>query len=372
MKQTVKKHLINLRGSRVNKKIVIIESDDWGSIRIPNKTVQQELLDHNLIKPKDSFSNFDTLETSDDYSVLYEVLQKFKDHKGNHPIITANFVLNNPNFQKIQEDNFEKYHSEPFFKTYQNYKGSESAFEMLKNGIEGNLITPQFHGKEHVNVVRWMNFLKAGDEGYRFAFERGCFAIDEKSSQNRRGNLMAAYDYENDQELAYVKSSIKDGLQQFEEIFGFKSKTTVAPCYVWDKQIEKTMYDGKVQGLQGSYLQNIPSPGENFKKKYPYSGQRNELGQQYFVRNSLFEPSINRTVNWVEKCMESISIAFKWGKPAIIGSHRINYCGRLDLSQRNKNLEDLELLLSKMLAKWPEIEFMNSPGISDYYKQIKK
>ncbi|WP_107040065.1 hypothetical protein [Brumimicrobium mesophilum] len=367
MKQTVKKHLINLRGSRINKKIVVFESDDWGSIRIPNDTIKQELLEEGLIRSKDAFSKFDTLETSDDFTSLFDVLKSFKDKNGNNPVITANIILNNPDFNTIKETNFEEYHSEPFYKTYLSYPGSENAFETLKSGINQNLITPQFHGKEHLNVVRWMDFLKAGDQRYHFAFERGCFSIDEKSAQNRRGNLMAAYDYENDSELDYVKRSIREGLKQFEEIFGIKSKTTVAPCYVWDEHVEKTFLAENVQGLQSSYQQNIPSPGAAFKKRYPYSGQKNKLGQLYFVRNSLFEPSINANIDWVEKCMESIAIAFKWGKPAIIGTHRINFCGRLDINQRNKNLEDLKLLLTKMLKKWPEIEFMDSPTISDFY-----
>jgi hypothetical protein len=58
--------------------------------------------------------------------------------------------------------------------------------------------------------------------------------------------------------------------------------------------------------------------------------------------------------------LESIEIAFQWGKPAIVSSHRINFVGRLDLSQRNKNLDALELLLEKVLKKWPEIQFVDS------------
>jgi hypothetical protein len=34
--------------------------------------------------------------------------------------------------------------------------------------------------------------------------------------------------------------------------------------------------------------------------------------------------------------MERINIAFKCGKPAIIGTHRINFEGRLDLEKRDK------------------------------------
>jgi hypothetical protein len=74
MKQTLKKHLINVRGGRINKKIVFFESDDWGSIRIPNNKIKGELLKEGLVKDKDSFSKFDTLKSYDDYSALFEYL----------------------------------------------------------------------------------------------------------------------------------------------------------------------------------------------------------------------------------------------------------------------------------------------------------
>jgi hypothetical protein len=65
--------------------------------------------------------------------------------------------------------------------------------------------------------------------------------------------------------------------------------------------------------------------------------------------------------------MESIDISFKWGKPAIIGTHRINFAGRLGLEQRDKNLEMLDQLLTKILKKWPEVRFTDSTALLKEY-----
>lgn len=368
LKQTIKKHLINARGTRLNSKIVVFESDDWGSIRIPNNEVRSQLIHKNLIKENDPFSKYDTLETAADYFALYEIFEKFKDSKGNHPILTANVIMNNPDFIKIKSDNFTNYYSESFIDTYQNYPNIGNAWEALKVGIDQKMIVPQFHGREHLNVKRWMRFLTEGNERYRFAFDRNCFSIDEVSAENRRGNLMAAYDYNNDEELKYVQKSIIHGLAEFEGLFGFKSKTTVAPCYVWDTQVEEAFKKSQVETFQGSYLQNCPVQGKDFQKKYRYSGQVNNLGQHYLVRNGLFEPSITKSSQWVSKCMESIDIAFKWGKPAIIGTHRINFCSRLEENKRTENLGDLHELFSQMLKKWPDLEFMDSASLSNKYQ----
>jgi len=215
-----------------------------------------------------------------------------------------------------------------------------------------------------------MEYLASGDERFLFAFKKKCFAIDEIGSHNRRENLMAAYDYNNQEELDFVKSSIAKGLKQFEDIFGFKSKTSITPCYVWDKKVEQELLSGGVKVIQGSFSQNAPMSGRHFKKIYHYNGQKSKYSQLYFVRNGLFEPSINHNIDWVDKCMESIDIAFKWGKPAIISTHRINFVGRLDLKKRDLNLKMFEQLLFKIRKKWPEANFIDSSTLLKKYPKL--
>ena len=367
MNNTLKKHLINLRGNRLKEKLIVFESDDWGSIRIPDLNTRDLLFKNHLIKENDPFSKFDTLESSEDYIELFKVLNKYKDKSGRHPIITANFIINNPNFEEIKKANFDLYISENFQETYKKHYASHDAFQILQDGITKNLIRPQYHGSEHLNAVRWMKYLKSGDERFHNAFANNCFAIDEIGDGNRRHNLMAAYDYDNDNELDFIKNNIDIGLRQFENIFGFKSLTSIAPCYVWDNQIEKQLFENKVVSFQGSFLQNYPIPGKPFKKVYHYNGQQNKMNQFYFVRNGLFEPALNSKIDWVAKCMESIEIAFKWGKPAIIGTHRINFVGQLDKHCRNRNLEMFDQLLSRITAKWKDVAFLSSDNLLKYY-----
>ena len=146
-------------------------------------------------------------------------------------------------------------------------------------------------------------------------------------------------------------------------------KQALHPVMFGIKKLNKNFYMGGVKGIQGSYLQNIPIPGKAFKKKYRYTGQKNIDNQCYFVRNGLFEPSVMPNVDWVSKCMQSIAIAFKWGKPAIISTHRINFAGRLSSEQRDKNLKMLEQLLFEIHKKWPEVNFTDSASLLQKYNQ---
>lgn len=366
MKQYLKKHFINAQGKRTSKKLLVIESDDWGSIRIPNKEAQNYLVKESLIKLTDPFSVNDCLENADDYEALFEVLKSHKNGLGNYPVVTANMVMANPNFDKIKASAFQSFYTESFDKSYQAYYPDQRTFETLEIGIEQKLIYPQFHAREHLNAMQWLKRLQIGNKPFLKAFDVGCFAIDDVEKGNNRANLMASYDYQNEEELEFVRESINEGLQLFKQTFGFASKTTIAPCYVWNDAIENIFNQNGVQSFQSSYIQQKNSKGKH-QRVWRTIGQKNKLNQKFFVRNVLFEPALGKKINWVNKAMESIAIAFFWGKPAIIGSHRINYVSGLSQENRDRTLSQLDELLKKVLKKWPDIEFVNSEQLLELY-----
>ena len=65
------------------------------------------------------------------------------------------------------------------------------------------------------------------------------------------------------------------------------------------------------------------------------------------------------------ECLRRINIAFKWNKPATIGSHRINFMGALDPKNRTTNLKLLDNLLKGITKQWPDVEFMTSDQLGD-------
>ena len=80
----------------------------------------------------------------------------------------------------------------------------------------------------------------------------------------------------------------------------------------------------------------------------------------------MFEPSREPNFDWINECMVEMAIAFRWGKPAIINSHRVNFMGTLSEENRTNGLNLLSGLLKAMLQKWPDIEFMCSDELGDY------
>jgi hypothetical protein len=102
IKPFISSNLINYKGWKTNKKIVVFESDDWGSVRMPSVETYKTLKQNGIQVDKSPYCKFDSLASEYDLDYLFSTLLKYKDNKGNSPIITANTVIANPDFEKIK------------------------------------------------------------------------------------------------------------------------------------------------------------------------------------------------------------------------------------------------------------------------------
>ncbi len=363
----IKHHSVSIPGFRTKKKLVVIESDDWGSQRIPSKQVRDKLIQNNLLDVRNKINFLDTLESKEDLISLYDRLLKFKDKNGNHPIITANFLTANPDFDKIKSSGFTEYYYETIDKTYaKNTAEDLNMLEVIKDGMLQNIFRPQFHGREHVNVNLWMKQLRNQNSVSSKSFDSSVYCLDD-TSISKRSNLMASFDYQTVEEIEEINNIFVDGFQHFEQLFGFKSKSFIAPCYVWGEQLEKTAFDKGIKLFQGIYNQYIPNPqGDKYRLNWHFNGAQNKNGQFYFVRNAFMELFENDKIDHVEACLKRMEIAFTWGKPAIIGMHRVNFVGGLEIKNRQNTQTKLEELFKKMLKKWPDIEFISTDQLINY------
>ena len=96
-----------------------------------------------------------------------------------------------------------------------------------------------------------------------------------------------------------------------------------------------------------------------------YTGKKLETGQQCIVRNVVFEPTANLQFDSVKLAIDQIEAAFFWNRPAIISSHRVNFCGHISTENREHGLKALKELLKKITLKWPEVEFISIKELAD-------
>ncbi|MDD2674379.1 MAG: polysaccharide (de)acetylase [Flavobacterium sp.] len=359
------KNLVNVLGTRYKKKIVIIESDDWGTIRMNSNKVYEALFKKGYSVDQCAYNRNDALESNEDLELLFEILNSIKGSDGKPVILTANNIIGNPDFEKIKSSNFEKYFYETFDKTLDKYPKHNRVIDLYKEGIENKVIQMQFHGREHVHVNNWMRDLQIGDKYAREIFEYDMFSVFKgygSSCNSEYLNAMASY---NEEDYNLISESIREGLNLFKDIWGFKSKTVIAPCYTWNENIEKIFYEKGITQIQCARVQHKPTTieGNNLIVR-KFMGQKNSLRQTYTIRNVIFEPSTKLNYDWVNSAMAEINTAFLWKKPAIISSHRLNYIGWINPANREQNLIMLKKLLIQITKKWPDVIFISSDQLS--------
>ncbi|MEL1243413.1 polysaccharide (de)acetylase [Flavobacterium sp. DGU11] len=367
-KSALNRSLTNSKGWKTSRKIVVIDSDDWGSIRMPNKEVRDAFQESGYNILSNPYCKYDTLANTEDLDRLFSVLLKFKDKNGNHPVFTANTVVANPDFGAIKQSGFTQYSYKPFTTTLKEYYPDEDVFGKWHEGMNANIFRPQYHGREHLNVPVWLEALKGNNKIFIDAFEAGFWGVPKNLHSKDIYNVQAAYSSDKADNIAYYKKSIQEGLNLFEEIFNFRSKTFIANNYTWSPELNATLLESGVTAFQSMKYQKIPDDTKKGGiRLYPVStGKKNELGQIYLVRNCLFEPSqMSRNFDNVGSCIKDIENSFFFKKPAIIASHRLNFIGAIAPENREQNLAMLHNLLERITNKWPDAEFMSSDQLAD-------
>ena len=357
--RNVAHHLGNLPGFHSSRKIICITSDDWGSVRMPSREIYDRLIAKGIPLYRCPYNRFDNLATGEDLCRLFEVLDSVRDLSGKGAIMSANTIVANPDFIKIAESDFIQYYFEPFTATLSKYPQHKDSFHLWKQGISSGLFVPQYHGREHVNVSRWMAMLRRGSKEMKLAFSEGVYGLGSAVIPNVK-NVMAAFDLDYSNEMREKIEILESGYHLFRQIFGFTPDSFIAPTYAWNSDIEERLRGLGINLIQSNPYQKIPVLSDaGYRKVFHYNGQKNQYGQRYVVRNAYFEPTISVGRQSVDACMKRIEIAFRCRKPAVISTHRLNFIGSIEVKNRDHNLNLFRSLLKQTVQRWSGVEFMS-------------
>ena len=351
---------INRKGNSLKEKLIIIESDDWGAIRTPSKDTITYFEKKGFEIATSIYKN-DSLASQDDLEKLFEVLQTYKGSDGKPAVLTANSIMANPDFAKIKAHDFQHYFWEPFTETFKRYPKHHNNFQLWKEGINNGVFYPQFHGREHLNVKRWMTALQSNNEAIFTSFDQ-----QTTYSGKQDYSFMEAYDWDNPEDIQQQQTIIAEGLQLFEKHFGYKSKSFIAPCYNWDTILEPFLAAQGIEWIQGLRSQLQPTGVFDTYESIRHHFGQQQNGLRFNVRNCFFEPSMLTQKDWVNSCLAQIQSAFLFSKPAVICSHRINYVGYINPKNSERGLNDLNQLLRTIVRKWPDARFINTAELSQF------
>ncbi len=365
----------NIPGWRTKRHIVVIESDDWGSIRMSSKEAFNRMLAAGMREDRNHYNTNDALECNDDMIRMFETLTSFKDKTGRHPVVTGVNVVANPVFEKIRENGFSEYVYESYTETLKRYPNHDKVYSLWKEGVEKRLMVPIFHGREHLNVQRWLRALRDGNKSTLLAFDCGVTGIYNGINDEPIPEFQAAFDIDTPEDIPYLRDVLTTGLDLFESLYGYKSTYFVPTNGPFNNSLETVIADKGVRYINSGKIQREPLGNGKYMKNYRYLGKKNNLGQIYLTRNCFFEPSSTESPasrDWVDTCLHEIEIAFRWHKPATISSHRVNYIGYLHPENRDRSHKLFSELLARMLKRWPDIEFMTSMELGDLIVSSKK
>ncbi len=363
MKSQVFRNLSNIPGWRSNRKVIVIESDDWGSIRMPSIDAFKKLESLGLdLRSFDAgrYNLNDTLASESDLENLFEVLSRHKDSAGKQVVFTPVTIVANPDFERILKENFNTYYLEPFTETLKKIPGCEGSFKLWIEGIEKRLFVPQMHGREHLNVTAWMNALRSGEEHTRLAF--GEHVTGFVPLKYPEVDYQAAFLLWDPEELEYHKKVIIEGLGIFEDLFGYRAEYFVPPNGPFNNKLNQILVENGIRYRSTSKIQNEPAGYGKTRRVPHWIGQKDRSGLIYMTRNCFFEPN-QPGKDWVNSCLNDIRTAFRWHKPAIISSHRVNYIGSLNPANRDSGLRQLDALLKEIIKCWPDMSFLTTPEL---------
>lgn len=377
-KSKLRVHASNIPGWRTKRHIVVIESDDWGSIRMPSIDSFNRLKSAGIPVDKDHYNTYDALESNEDLEMLFETLCKFKDSTGRHPVMTGVNVVANPDFDAIYVKDFSEYVYEPYTRTCDRYPDHDSVYQLWKQGITERLFIPILHGREHLNVQFWMRALRSGDPSTHAAFMESVTGIPRNGIGGALvPDFQAAFDIDTPKDIPYQKEVIRSAGIIFEKLYGFKPGYFVPTNGPFNNSLEKDLLDAGIKYINTGKKQREPLGDGRYKVNTRFIGDKNDIGQIYLTRNCFFEPSANGygypdNYDWLNYCLKEIEIAFRWHKPATISSHRVNYIGYLHPENRERGLKMLGQLLGEIIKRWPDVEFMTSVELGDFIASTQK
>lgn len=367
IKQTLIFHLKNLLGAKTVRKLVVIYADDYGSIRVRDKEAYHRLLKAGLAVDKTRYG-YDTLCTTEDMHALFDVLTSVKDKNGHHAVFTPFVNIANPDFTKIRESGYQQYYREPFTRTMERlgsrYNG---AYELWQQGIAEGIFRPEYHGTEHVSVWKLMKALQEGHHSTMVSFDNESVASPFFHNEPKIENATAVFAIEKASDNEPLKEDIHVGLDMFEQLLSYRATQFTPGAGIYSPRLHQCLLENGIRDINVNRNAAYPLGDGVYSKHFLYLGKKNDVGQNYIVRNCPFEPfwdNTSRNNSAVDVCLQNVEAAFRMHAPAIISTHRVNFAGAIEPKHRDISLQDLSKLFVRITKQWPDVEFVSGNEMS--------
>jgi hypothetical protein len=363
MRQLLFDNLKNLPGWHTRDKLIVIAVDDYGNVRLDSQYARDNLSAAGL-DMSGRFDSFDALETRQDLEALYEVLQSVSDARGRPAVFSPYTLCANPDFDAMQKTK-QGYRYESLPRTFDRLASSQpgsydGAWAMWEEGVRQGLLKPQFHGREHLNIEILERKLRARDKALLANLENfSIAALGDEPSMPGVG-FTHAFGIWQRSEVDRHREIIVDGLRLFEETFGDGSSTFTPPAQKIHPDLYPLLDSLGIRGIFKPRWCSRRIDRHDHAKEINLCERKKQYRHLSLVRNVVFEPTDNASRDSVQISVDQIAAAFRWRRPAIISSHRVNFCGHIDEKNRACGLSALKRLLQEVVRRWPDVQFISA------------
>ena len=333
---------------------VVFESDDWGLCgEGRNAQVYSDLISigyTDIVSEKLQPMYKNTLESETDLENLCNSLVKYKDSLGRFPVITANMIMSNPDFDRIKMNKFSNYFVIPITKGFPSGWGDWSTVVRgWKKAIRRKVWVPEYHGFSHFNYRNWMRGLRNKDSRLLDFFDKRLVtSSDEFRVLSEYGvHLGDAWVFQSYKEQF---SDICNGLEIFNTLFRRYPRTTIPPNNVWNSSTYRAFSKANVRFIQSEKESTKSTIGVRNMDLSTISDVITSLLLQFGpLRKHHRNVRLEYTAVDESEAVTSTEQLFKSSVPAIVDTHRVNYVSGVDASLPQKSLRRLESYLRAIL-----------------------
>jgi len=308
---------------------VLIESDDWG----PGGDFHAERLEK-----------------------LLAMLNQHRDSSDRPAVLTADIVLSIPNIQKIKTSNDGNY-----FRT--SLESFPDIYKVMQAGMRQGTFVPQLHGLEHLNGKAFAQLCLKNDPRILQAKVKDNWWDWESLDSPLQGHYVDGSTLPTTPlSKSDAQNIITTADKTFRQLFGHPSFSSVAPCYLWNDDVENEWNQCNIQFIQTAGYRCTARDKTGHYIQAPSiirMGEKNKLGQIYLVRNVMYEPVDGK--NTAKTAFEEAVIALKQALPITISTHRYNYTR--SKKEFNQSLAGLDQLLTQIRQNLPATRFLASPEL---------
>ena len=363
------KKLADSLGYRSCGPVLVIESDDWGATRVPSAEALDDFAGRHPEFRPDHYQRLDALDSYDDVASLRGVLLGVSNAAGEHPKVTMNFAMANPDFGAIRDNGFSRFEYEPLQTSYRRGGAGKTTLDALREASSSGVLRPQLHAREHLNATSWLSDVRGGGAS-RDAFDLGMVGVGgaEYCAMDALNPLNADVD-----RVAYLA----EAAALFEATFGFSSKSFIASCYVWDGEVERILRALGISQIQSGRFQRAPRRDGSLARRLRSMGSTTRCGQVLTVRNCNFE-----TARWkdeglsraeiVERGVREVEEAFALRHPAVVCSHRVNYVSAVSPENAELGRGCLAEMLERVTEAHPDVRFLFSDELGDEIRGARR